>query len=77
MRVLVVEDYRPLADLVAEGLTDQGMAADVAYDGTRPSPSSTSTPTTWWCWTATCQGSMATLCARGFLAEESEQWCSC
>jgi DNA-binding response OmpR family regulator len=34
MRVLVVEDYRPLADLVAEGLTDQGMAADVAYDGT-------------------------------------------
>jgi DNA-binding response OmpR family regulator len=34
MRVLVVEDYRPLADLVAEGLSDQGMAADVAYDGT-------------------------------------------
>jgi DNA-binding response OmpR family regulator len=33
MRVLVVEDYRPLADLVAEGLSDQGMAADVAYDG--------------------------------------------
>jgi DNA-binding response OmpR family regulator len=30
----VVEDYRPLADLVAEGLADQGMAADVAYDGT-------------------------------------------
>ena len=34
MRVLVVDDYRPLADLVAEGLSDQGMAADVAYDGT-------------------------------------------
>ena len=30
----MVEDYRPLADLVAEGLSDQGMAADVAYDGT-------------------------------------------
>ncbi len=34
MRVLVVEDYQPLADLVAEGLSDQGIAADVAYDGT-------------------------------------------
>ncbi len=34
VRVLVVEDCRPLADLVAEGLADQGIAADVAYDGT-------------------------------------------
>jgi DNA-binding response OmpR family regulator len=33
MRVLVVEDYRALADLVAEGLSDHGIAADVAYDG--------------------------------------------
>ncbi|MFF2773901.1 response regulator transcription factor [Streptomyces sp. NPDC058052] len=33
MRVLVVEDARPLADLVAEGLRDQGMAVDLAYDG--------------------------------------------
>ncbi|TQF04655.1 response regulator transcription factor [Kitasatospora acidiphila] len=33
MRVLVVEDARSLADLVAEGLRDQGMAVDVAYDG--------------------------------------------
>ncbi|RAJ29696.1 DNA-binding response OmpR family regulator [Kitasatospora sp. SolWspMP-SS2h] len=33
MRVLVVEDARALADLVAEGLRDQGMAVDVAYDG--------------------------------------------
>jgi DNA-binding response OmpR family regulator len=31
---LVVEDCRALADLVAEGLSDQGIAADVAYDGT-------------------------------------------
>jgi DNA-binding response OmpR family regulator len=29
-----VEDCRPLADLVAEGFADQGIAADVAYDGT-------------------------------------------
>jgi DNA-binding response OmpR family regulator len=34
MRVLVVEDCQPLANLVAEGLSDQGIAADVAYDGT-------------------------------------------
>ena len=33
MRVLVVEDARPLADVVVEGLQDQGMAVDVAYDG--------------------------------------------
>jgi DNA-binding response OmpR family regulator len=33
MRVLVVEDARALADLVVEGLRDQGMAVDVAYDG--------------------------------------------
>ena len=33
MRVLIVEDSRPLADVVAEGLRDQGMAVDIAYDG--------------------------------------------
>ncbi|MFD0352370.1 response regulator transcription factor [Streptomyces sp. NPDC127110] len=33
MRVLVVEDSRSLAEVVAEGLRDQGMAVDVAYDG--------------------------------------------
>lgn len=33
MRVLVVEDARSLADVVLEGLRDQGMAVDVAYDG--------------------------------------------
>ncbi len=33
MRVLVVEDSRALADVIAEGLRDQGMAVDVAYDG--------------------------------------------
>jgi DNA-binding response OmpR family regulator len=34
VRVLVVDDCRPLADLTAEGLSDQGIPADVAYDGT-------------------------------------------
>lgn len=33
MRVLVAEDSRALADVVAEGLRDQGMAVDIAYDG--------------------------------------------
>src|SRR5487761_2725115 len=34
MRVLVAEDVRRLADDIAEGLRDQGMAVDDAYDGT-------------------------------------------
>jgi DNA-binding response OmpR family regulator len=33
MRVLVVEDQPELADDIADGLRDQGIAADVAYDG--------------------------------------------
>jgi len=33
MRVLVVEDNALVADAVAEGLRDQGIAVDVAYDG--------------------------------------------
>ncbi|MGI5160901.1 response regulator transcription factor [Microbispora sp. CA-102843] len=33
MRILVVEDARPLAEVVAEGLRDQGMAVDISHDG--------------------------------------------
>src|SRR6266705_3546795 len=33
MRVLVVEDNSVVADAVAEGLRDEGIAVDVAYDG--------------------------------------------
>jgi DNA-binding response OmpR family regulator len=33
VRVLVVEDQVSLADDIADGLRDQGLAADVAYDG--------------------------------------------
>jgi DNA-binding response OmpR family regulator len=33
MRVLVVEDHRRLATAVAEGLRREGMAVDLAYDG--------------------------------------------
>ncbi len=35
MRVLVVEDEQRLADAVARGLRAEGMAVDVAYDGTQ------------------------------------------
>ncbi len=33
MRVLIVEDERPLADALARGLRREGMAVDIAYDG--------------------------------------------
>jgi DNA-binding response OmpR family regulator len=33
MRILVAEDHRRLADAIAEGLRREGMAVDVAYDG--------------------------------------------
>jgi DNA-binding response OmpR family regulator len=33
VKVLVVEDARTLADAIVEGLQDEGMAVDVAYDG--------------------------------------------
>ncbi|MFE4369820.1 response regulator transcription factor [Streptomyces sp. NPDC056835] len=33
MRVLVVEDARALAEVIVEGLRDQGMAVDAAFDG--------------------------------------------
>jgi DNA-binding response OmpR family regulator len=34
VKVLIAEDVKRLADDIAEGLRDQGMAVDVAYDGT-------------------------------------------
>ncbi|HTF08078.1 MAG TPA: response regulator transcription factor [Asanoa sp.] len=33
MRVLVVEDHATLADRIAEGLRDAGLAVDIVYDG--------------------------------------------
>ena len=33
MKVLIAEDVKRLADDIAEGLRDQGMAVDIAYDG--------------------------------------------
>ena len=33
MRVLVVEDARPMADVLGKGLREEGYAVDLAYDG--------------------------------------------
>ncbi|WP_413114979.1 response regulator transcription factor [Streptomyces sp. CY1] len=33
MRVLVVEDEKELAEMIADGLRDEGMEADIAHDG--------------------------------------------
>ena len=33
MRVLVVEDYRPLAAALTQGLREQGYAVDASHDG--------------------------------------------
>jgi DNA-binding response OmpR family regulator len=38
MRVLVVEDAPRLANTIAEGLRDQGIAVDIAYDGNEAAP---------------------------------------
>lgn len=43
MRVLVVEDEQRLADAIARGLRTEGMAVDVAYDGTEGHEKSTYT----------------------------------
>ena len=64
MRVLVAEDARSLADRVAEGLRDQGMAVDIARDGLEAAAKLDSTPTTSLSSTATCPASTATTSAR-------------
>ena len=60
MRVLVVEDIPRHANRIAEGLRDQGIAVDVAYDGLEAPRRSTSTPTTSSFSTATSPASTAT-----------------
>ena len=47
MRVLVVEDQAELADDIADGLRDQGIGADVAYDGPTGIEKALMNPTTW------------------------------
>ena len=63
VRVLVVEDQKVLADRIAEGLRDQGMAVDIAYDGAAAMEIAAFTATTSSCSTATCPGCTATRCA--------------
>ena len=59
MRVLVVEDARRLADGIAEGLRDEGMAVDLCYDGSDALSRSPSTATTWLSSTAISRASTA------------------
>ena len=33
MRILVIEDEKRLSDNIKKGLTEEGFAVDVAYDG--------------------------------------------
>ena len=64
VRILVVEDDRALAEVVAEGLRDQGMAVDLAHDGLAAAAKLDLPVTTWWSWTGICPASTATRCAR-------------
>jgi DNA-binding NtrC family response regulator len=66
VRVLVVEDHKVLADRIAEGLRDQGMAVDIAYDGEAALESTAVTGTTSSSWTGTCRGCTVTRCARAW-----------
>jgi two-component system copper resistance phosphate regulon response regulator CusR len=38
MRILVVEDERKIAEFIGRGLTENGYAVDIAYDGDGRSP---------------------------------------
>ena len=77
VRVLVVEDNTVLADRIADGLRDAGMAVDVAYDGAAGLEKAGSPTTTWWCWTATCPGCTATGCARSWWPGRPSRASSC
>lgn len=57
MKVLVVEDVPRLANDIAEGLRDQGMAVDVSSDGLDAVARLGRIPTTCSCSTATCRES--------------------
>jgi len=50
MRILVVEDEKGLAHLIRRGLTEEGYAVDVAYDGEEGNLSPKVSPTTSLSW---------------------------
>ena len=72
-RILVVEDVPVFANAIAEGLRDQGMAVDVAYDGHAGPSSSTSTRMTSSCSTATSPESTATSSAGSSPAQRTRR----
>ncbi len=65
MRVLVVEDEQLLADAIAEGLRQQAIAADVAYDGDDGMDRLAVNEYDWSCSTGTCPRSPAMKSAGG------------
>ena len=65
MRVLLVEDEVPLAEMVRRGLVAEGYAVQVTHDGSPGSPPPAPAATTSWCSTSCCPGSRATGCWSG------------
>jgi DNA-binding response OmpR family regulator len=63
MRILIVEDVARFANEIADGLRDQGMAVDVAYDGNEALTKLNLNPTKSSSSTATSPESTATRCA--------------
>ena len=65
MRILVVEDDRPLADTIVRGLRRDAIAVDVVHDGASALEKARSWTTTPSCSTVTCRSCTATRCAAG------------
>jgi DNA-binding response OmpR family regulator len=64
MRILVVEDDHALAEVLAEGLRDQGMAVDLAHDGLTAAAKLDLTAHDVVVWTEISPACTATPCAR-------------
>ena len=64
--MLVAEDFEVLARAIATGLRREGMAVDVALDGTPRWTTWRSPATTWWFWIAICRACTGTRSAVGW-----------
>ena len=75
MRVLVVDDERPLAETLRRGLAAEGFVVDVAHDGidglATPATASTTSSSS----TSCCPGSTATRSSGGCAAAGSGRRC--
>ena len=77
MRVLVVDDSRTLADALAEGLHDEGMAVDIAYDGVEAATKLDLNPYDVVVLDRDLPGCTATHSAPRSQTATTRQWCSC